>query len=390
MGDGSTTAHRAIPSWTRTTGLVVLIAASVSLLTGCTADATPQPSVVSEASHYALALDTDYRLVTIHADGALTTPVIDDEPIAGDGARVAPLDGGRLAVLAGDALIVLSDGEVSLSATCAGCHGLTATEAGLVTAQQSFTPGIDFDLVTFDEGLAEVGRVNASFVRSRFEPSLMPKMRFPTVEASVDGLVLVSAISARGGEAGNGRLYGPWSLGFYEQDGTLTRDTEILGHNGVGPVDVSSDGRFSAVQQGTTWGACYHGEDVVIVDNRAGEIVDTDPVTTGAEDEQMVVTAGWWDGGRYVVDVTIEHDEGEQCEFKRTSLRGSIDAETGVTDTSPVTTHTWGAIGEGCDAVLSSPVGPLWELTDAISLGSEPLKGIARILHAPTGSDCDG
>lgn len=368
--------------------LVVLIA-FVLVLVGCTTHATPTSGDVTV--EFAVGQDPQGELVLISADGSLTPIVIDDAPVQSD--RVIVLSAEHLGVLGQDELMVLGEGGLETHTPCPGCSGLALTPAGLVTAQESFIPGVDFQLVTFDEHLNETARVSAHFASSRVAPTLMPKMRVPTVEASINDTVIVSAISADGGEAGNGRLYGPWTLGYYTPDGRLDRHTEVPGPNGVGPVQVSPDGVYSAVIGRWVEGACHSGETVTLVDNESARVLDSDKMSAPDGEEQVQILTNRWSDGQYVIDAVVEYDETGSCNFKTTARQESIDPVTGAVTGHSIEgeTVTVGNLGPGCDATLAEPAEKrTWDAEGHFQLNSAPLAGVAWILYAPIKSGCHG
>ncbi|MFT4215172.1 MAG: hypothetical protein QM622_10410 [Microbacterium sp.] len=376
----------------RAGGTVVIAMVAALGLAGCTDGSTHSSREAGTPPTFGLEVDAESNLMIIAADGTLTPVLIADEPVpAYSGAVAVEVGDGRLAALGTDSLMLLNEDGVLSSTECAACSGLVLTDAGLVTAQQSFIPGIDFTLVTFDRTLKETARADAFFPPSRYAPSLMPKMRMPRVEASLDESVIVSVISATGGEAGNGRLYGPWVLSYYAPDGTLERYVEVPGHNGVGPVQISPDGEYSAVHQSTTSGACDFGEDIAIVDNRTARVWNPSASFSGdAVDGRgyLNILNSSWSGKEYVVDV-IEKDP--CAEDAGTNIRTVVSPSAGEGWTAESTDRSivLGHLGETCDLPVTIPAGVTrYEATP--SIGDHPLEPGSTIVYLPTPEGCRG
>ena len=355
------------------------------VLTACTSPSAPSPT--RSTVDFAVGA-TDDGLVVITAAGDIAPVIVDDADFEPDATTAAAAGSEAVAVLTDGVIYsVASDGSTT-SAPCAVCSGVAQLGDGFITAQRSFLPGVDFELVTFDAELQEEGRSRVEFSPSRLAPSVTSRMRFPKVEATLpDGTVVVTYVSAAGGEAGNGRIYGPWVVAYYASTGTLLRWLEGPGHNSIGPVSVSPDGRFSAVDGGSVSGACDLWTWTELIDNEAARLVslDASPSLDGGQQPDGVV-AGRWVGNHYLNVRTTRPDTADSCADLRTTWEEDIDPVDGSISSRVLggVPYPIGYLGDSCDAPLTS------NDNHELAAADKPLPSVTRIVFAPQRQECSG
>jgi hypothetical protein len=252
-----------------------LLVACVLAATGCTSDTSPQEVTLSSANlvrgGFSLAMTT-HGLALITGDSEIA--VRDADLSAGkedylEQAATA-IDESTLAVTANSRLgLVKKDGSAT-SVECRGCVSVMWTGHDLVVLMASTGEGQTFDLVSFGRDLQRTGSVTLRRLTERTDPEQQRNVSEVSLLAANDATVWLAYTDRFGFARGGSR-----TIAAYSREGRLLRSTRVPGL--IYSKAISSDGRYLAVADGGSGGACLTIGELDVIDLVAMRGLDTSP-----------------------------------------------------------------------------------------------------------------
>jgi hypothetical protein len=237
---------------------------------------TPSTGVVNGLSpatnfqaSFTLVTRTD-RLAVLTGDRLV--PVRDEQRFgAGIGHRPTSVAVGNDAIAVVDGAwlgVIRPDGSANVIA-CARCTSVAAGGDDLVVLRSSLADELAFELVRFSQGLEQRSIVTARQVTERTSPDAEP----------LEGAELMAANATTAWIAYSDRFGftrgGSRTVAAYSADGSLVATTRILGT--IYHSAVSADGRFLAVADGGSGGACITDSTLDVIDLTTMGSLDTAP-----------------------------------------------------------------------------------------------------------------
>lgn len=252
-----------------------LLLACVLAATGCTSD-TSRPEVTLSSANlvrggFSLAMTTD-GLAIIKGDSEIA--VRDADLGAGkedylEQAATA-IDESTLAVTANSRLgLVKQDGSAT-SVECRGCVSVMWTGRDLVVLMPSTGEGQSFDLVSFDRDLHRTGSVTLRRLTERTDPEQQRNVSEVSLLAANDATVWLAYTDRFGFARGGSR-----TIAAYSREGRLLRSTRVPGL--IYNKAISPDGRYLAVADGGSGGACITIGELDVIDLVTMRGLDTSP-----------------------------------------------------------------------------------------------------------------
>lgn len=191
-----------------------------------------------------------------------------------------------------DSIARLNSEGVQNLISCEGCLGIAIVDGLAVTAQTSYVPGVDFEILRFDLDLNPVDRLPARHASSRTEVVDVSGGRDAEVwAASPGGGTVITYLASDGVMRG-----GPTTVALYDDAGDLMDSVEVRGR--IDRLIRDPEGDALAFVGWASGGAC-HTEDYLTVILERGEqhllsIEFGDLVRENLE--YMQILDLWWEG----------------------------------------------------------------------------------------------
>jgi hypothetical protein len=262
-----------VATWARrltaTAGVVGVTVAAACTTTPSSPTFDGQPATVATASFALFGHDDQLLVVT----GEQDMPVHDPHPTGTvqdfESTAAAPIDANTLAVVSPDRLSVVRRDGTASSATCRGCQSVIWTGQDLAVLRPADGQGQTFEILRYSRDLEPAGQVTGRQLTERTDPE---------AERTVGSGVQLLAASPTTVWVGYEDRFGfsrggSRTIAAYARDGTLLRINRVPGS--IYASAVSDDGRYLAVTDGGSSGACITAAELDVMDLTTMKSLDT-------------------------------------------------------------------------------------------------------------------
>jgi hypothetical protein len=210
------------------------------------------------------------EIVVVTHDGATPTQLNEDPDSNEFLAAAVAVSDDTVAAFHDDGVVLVHADGSSDSAACDGCHGLAWSGSGLVTLRDDEIEGGVFDIVFLDDHLEERSSSTAQRITERSEDFTEPDEIGVELLAANEDTVWVAYPDRYGFGRGGSR-----AIAAYGRDGQLIGSTSVGGL--LYDDALSPDGRYLAVADGGSGGACVTDASLDVVDLVRLRTLDTEP-----------------------------------------------------------------------------------------------------------------
>jgi len=368
-------------------------------LVGCPSKEATTASELSPATtaHASFALiRRAEQLLILNAAGEIPVPIDGDaDPFGASSSTAEAIDGETVALIDRGRLVTVRHDGSAQSVPCVRCNSVIWSGEDLVVLSESLSAGRTFDLTRFNRELEPKTTITLRRQTERTDPNY-ERNEVGVIALAANSNTVWAAYTDRFGFARGGSR----TIAAYDNDGNLVRSTRVPGS--IYASSVSDDGRFLAVADGGSGGACITASEVDVINLTTMRSLDTSPripiqavLETPPEDVPSLNFAAFdlhWRGGSAVAigETSRGNDpEGQgSCDPQATRWVRTFDTATQIFTDTKADVDPGSYIGPTClHRLRSSTTSNDWQLTTGPGQ-TRAVEMDSLIYHPPLPPEC--